>query len=140
MAKASIISVKFEMLACKNYNFYCAVHILVLIFLVAWRYSTVCVVHLGLIPACDILRSSNITHRFEAHGILVNFEILLMFFISNGHRNHPISYTNSSSRNRIPCTFSLIRFLWLDIIIDLANHQDVRTRICYSIFHKHYAQ
>ena len=38
--------------------------------------------------------SPNITRRFAARDILVNFEISLAVFIPNTPRNHAITYTN----------------------------------------------
>ena len=41
--------------------------------------------------------SPNITRRFAARDILVNFEISLAVFIPNTPRNHAITYTNSET-------------------------------------------
>ena len=38
--------------------------------------------------------SPNITRRFAARDILMNFEISLAVFIPNTPRNHAITYTN----------------------------------------------
>ena len=47
--------------------------------------------YLGEIPLVIFQNSPNITRRFAARDILVNFEIPLAVFIPNTPRNHAIS-------------------------------------------------
>ena len=49
--------------------------------------------------------SPNITRRFAARDILVNFEISLAVFIPNTPRNHAITYTNLIGL--VPIVYSL---------------------------------
>ena len=59
--------------------------------------------------------SPNITRRFAARDILVNFEISLAVFIPNTPRNHAISYTYLFSYNLTTAEHmaSLCHSLWV---------------------------
>ena len=75
--------------------------------------------YLGEIPLVILQNSPNITRRFAARDILVNFEISLAVFIPNTPRNRAISYTNTMAAKTIKSLelhYRMIQFFIMGII------------------------